>query len=82
MRGVSAVIAFDTNRARAQCSLIWWKSGNLRRKACKVSRTLAVEAPALNTALGGDLVWAKAIYTKFLDLAFFDLGSSKCVVQG
>ncbi|CAE7827253.1 RE2, partial [Symbiodinium necroappetens] len=60
-QGAAAVIAFDKkllSGERALCSLIWWKSGKLRRK---VGSTLAAEAQALNKGLG-DLLWAKAIY--------------------
>ncbi|CAE7879428.1 Kcnh5, partial [Symbiodinium microadriaticum] len=68
-QGATAVIAFDKrllSGERAQCSLIWWKSGKLRRK---VGSTLAAEAQALNKGLG-DLLWAKAIYAELLEPAF------------
>ncbi|CAE7242722.1 engB [Symbiodinium sp. CCMP2592] len=68
-QGATAVIAFDKallSGARARCSLVWWKSGKLRRK---VSSTLAAEAQSLNKGLG-DLLWAKAIYTELVDSSF------------
>ncbi|CAE7826816.1 Kcnh5, partial [Symbiodinium necroappetens] len=68
-KGATAVIAFDKKLLtgeRAQCSLIWWKSGKLRRK---VGSTLAAEAQALNKGLG-DLLWAKAIYAELMDPQF------------
>ena len=68
-QGATAVIAFDKrllSGERAQCSLIWWKSGKLRRK---VGSTLAAEAQALNKGLG-DLLWAKAIYAELLEPTF------------
>eukprot|EP00439_Symbiodinium_sp_Y106_P065138 s4301_g10.t1 len=68
-QGATAVIAFDKallTGARARCSLVWWKSGKLRRK---VSSTLAAEAQSLNKGLG-DLLWAKAIYAEHIDPSF------------
>ena len=68
-QGAVAIVAFDKkllDGASAACSIVWWKSGKLRRK---VSSTLAAEAQALNKGLG-DLVWARAIYAELLDPKF------------
>ena len=68
-QGATAVIAFHRDLLRgerAQCTMIWWKSGKLRRK---VGSTLAAEAQALLRGLG-DLMWAKAVYHEILDEDF------------
>ena len=65
-RGAIAIVAFDKSLLDgevAACSIVWWKSGKLRRK---VTSTLAAEAQALNKGLG-DLFWARAIYAELLD---------------
>ena len=48
----------SASRKWAACSLIWWKSANLRKK---VGSTLAAETQSLLTGLG-ELIWAKAIH--------------------
>ena len=67
--GSTAVIAFHRDLMtgkRAPCTIIWWKSGKLRRK---VNSTLAAEAQALLRGLG-DLMWAKAVYHELVDCDF------------
>ena len=66
-QGALGVIHQDTmDGARAPCSLVWWKSGKLRRK---VSCTLAAETQALLKGLG-DLLWAKAVWRDLQDRDF------------
>ena len=50
----------------AKCSLLWWKSGKLRRK---VPSTLAAETQSLNRGLG-ELMWTKAIVQHLMDPNF------------
>ena len=74
-QGAVAIVAFDKSLLEgevAACSIVWWKSGKLRRK---VTSTLAAEAQSLNKGLG-DLVWARAIYAELLD-PNFDLAEFK-----
>ena len=68
-QGALGVIAFHQDMmdgARAPCSLVWWKSGKLRRK---VSCMLAAETQAFLKGLG-DLLWAKAIWRDLQDRDF------------
>ena len=74
-QGAGAIVAFDKSLLEgevAACSIVWWKSGKLRRK---VTSTLAAEAQSLNKGLG-DLVWVRAIYAELLDPKF-DLAEFK-----
>ena len=68
-QGALGILAFHRDLLsghRATCSLIWWKSGKLRRK---VNSTLAAETQSLNKGLG-DLLWSKAIWRDLLDVRF------------
>ena len=72
-QGAVGVLAYDVDLcsgASARCSLLWWKSGKLRRK---VPSTLAAETQALNRGLG-ELMWTKAI--------FGDVAEEKFDLQG
>ncbi|CAE7498867.1 TY1B-DR1 [Symbiodinium sp. CCMP2592] len=68
-QGAVVILAFDQDLLDgcvASCSLVWWKSGKLRRK---INSTLAAETQSLLKGLG-DLMWAKAIYYELLQENF------------
>ena len=68
-QGAVGVLAYDVDLctgAPARCSLLWWKSGKLKRK---VPSTLAAETQALNRGLG-ELMWTKAIYGALTEEGF------------
>ena len=51
---------------RAPCTIIWWKSGKLRRK---VNSTLAAK-PSPGSSARPDLMWAKAVCHELIDCDF------------
>ena len=74
-QGAFGVLTFDKkmlDNEKARCSLLWWKSGKLKRK---VPSTLAAETQALNRGLG-ELMWARAILAS-LQSPSFDLEEFK-----
>ena len=68
-QGAVGVLAYHKDLLEgktAKCSLLWWKSGKLRRK---VPSTLAAETQSLNRGLG-ELMWTKAIVQHLIDPEF------------